>query len=246
MLELFFESSGTVHMEFIPRRSDCKQVPLRGGHCHLPKPNCPKSPKLWCRKNCLLLYNNAPAHRSVVVHEELAKQQVSVLPHPPYSPELAKTPPSTVKLLCAYMAVGDWSLTYLRNRCLCNSSLISRFWLLVINAITLSLRLLVLRNLHVCHHIPLPPLREGIHYVYDQPNEWRHNAMLTPTLVLPISTMSSCSTYPSLNILIVMCKPFVSRDVSRYLAQPVTRLLILRTPLPTLDTPVLNLVRSEI
>jgi hypothetical protein len=129
-LELFFESSGTAHMGFIPRRSDCKLVPLREVFCHLRKPNCPKSPKLWCRKNCLLLYN-APAHRCVVVHNELAKQQVTVLPHPPYSSELAKTSPPTVKLLCTYMAVGDWSLTYLCNRCICNISLISRFWLLV-------------------------------------------------------------------------------------------------------------------
>jgi histone-lysine N-methyltransferase SETMAR len=48
-----------------------------------------KRPELWCRKNWLLLHYNAPAHRSVFVQEGLAKQQVTVLPHPPYSPDLA-------------------------------------------------------------------------------------------------------------------------------------------------------------
>jgi histone-lysine N-methyltransferase SETMAR len=38
--------------------------------------------------NWLLLHDNAPAHRSVLVQEELAKQQVTILPHPPYSLDL--------------------------------------------------------------------------------------------------------------------------------------------------------------
>jgi histone-lysine N-methyltransferase SETMAR len=42
-----------------------------------------KRPELWRRKNWLLLHDNAPALRSELV------QQVTVLPHPPYSPDLA-------------------------------------------------------------------------------------------------------------------------------------------------------------
>ncbi|KAJ4450365.1 hypothetical protein ANN_01786 [Periplaneta americana] len=48
-----------------------------------------KRPELWHRKNWLFLHDNAPAHRSILVQEELARQQVAVLPHPPYSPDLA-------------------------------------------------------------------------------------------------------------------------------------------------------------
>ena len=33
-----------------------------------------KHPGLWRRKNWLLLYDNAPAHRAVLVQEELARQ----------------------------------------------------------------------------------------------------------------------------------------------------------------------------
>jgi hypothetical protein len=48
-----------------------------------------KRPEFWHTKNWLLLHDNSPAHCSVLVQEELAKQQVTVLPHPPYSLDLA-------------------------------------------------------------------------------------------------------------------------------------------------------------
>ena len=51
---------------------------------------CRKRPEIWFRKNWLLIHDNAPAHRSALVQEEVAKQQVTtVLPHPQYSPDLA-------------------------------------------------------------------------------------------------------------------------------------------------------------
>jgi hypothetical protein len=40
-----------------------------------------KRPELWCRKNWLLLYDNAPAELCT------DKKQVTILPHPPYSPD---------------------------------------------------------------------------------------------------------------------------------------------------------------
>ena len=48
-----------------------------------------KRPELWCKKNWLLLDDNVPAYRSVLVQEELARQQITTFPHPPYSPDLA-------------------------------------------------------------------------------------------------------------------------------------------------------------
>jgi hypothetical protein len=47
-----------------------------------------KHPELRHRKNWLLLHKDGPAHHSVLVQEKLAKQQVTILPHPPYSPDL--------------------------------------------------------------------------------------------------------------------------------------------------------------
>jgi hypothetical protein len=87
MLELLFNSSGIVHMKFIPGVTVNKHRYKEILH-HLCNSIHRKHPELWCRKNWLLPHNTAPAHCSVFVHEELAKQ-VTVLPHPPYSPDLA-------------------------------------------------------------------------------------------------------------------------------------------------------------
>jgi hypothetical protein len=84
----FFDSSGIFHMDFIPEgmtvNKHCYKEIL---HC-LCNSICCKCPALWRRKNWLLLYNNAPAYRSVLVQEQLAKQHVTILPHPPHSPDL--------------------------------------------------------------------------------------------------------------------------------------------------------------
>jgi hypothetical protein len=47
-----------------------------------------KHPEHWSRKNWLLLQDNAFTHLSVLVQEELEKQQVTILPYFPYSPDL--------------------------------------------------------------------------------------------------------------------------------------------------------------
>jgi hypothetical protein len=89
MFELFFDSSGIVCMEFIPEGA------IVNKHCYkkilhrLLNTICHMRPELWCRKNWLLLHDNTPAHHSVLVQKELAKQQVTILPHHPYSPDLA-------------------------------------------------------------------------------------------------------------------------------------------------------------
>jgi histone-lysine N-methyltransferase SETMAR len=89
MLEQFFDSSGIIHMEFIPERVTLNKHRYEEILHRLRSSIRCKRPELWRRKNWLLLHDNAPAHRSVLVQEELAKQQVTVLPHPPYSPDPA-------------------------------------------------------------------------------------------------------------------------------------------------------------
>jgi histone-lysine N-methyltransferase SETMAR len=88
MPELFFNSSGIVHMKFIPAGATVNKHCYREVLRHLCNSVSRKRPEPWCRKNWLLLHDNAPAHLSVLVQEELAKQQVTILPHPPYSPDL--------------------------------------------------------------------------------------------------------------------------------------------------------------
>ena len=40
-------------------------------------------------KGVFLLHDNAPVHKSALVKEYLAQNQIKTLPHPPYSPDLA-------------------------------------------------------------------------------------------------------------------------------------------------------------
>jgi len=44
-----------------------------------------KRPEKWRTNRCFLHYDNAPAHRSVLVKDFLAKNNVKTLKHPPYS-----------------------------------------------------------------------------------------------------------------------------------------------------------------
>jgi hypothetical protein len=83
MLEQFFNSSTIVHVELVPVEV------IVNKHCYMEILCCLqhsihcKSPKLWHRKNWLLLHYNETAYPSVPVKEE------SILPYPPHSTDLA-------------------------------------------------------------------------------------------------------------------------------------------------------------
>jgi len=48
-----------------------------------------KRPALWENQTWMLHHDNAPAHVLLLICSYLAKHQTSVVPHPPYSPDLA-------------------------------------------------------------------------------------------------------------------------------------------------------------
>jgi len=48
-----------------------------------------KRPELWENQTWMLYHDNAPAHALLLIRSYLAKHQTSVVPHPPYSPDLA-------------------------------------------------------------------------------------------------------------------------------------------------------------
>jgi transposase len=47
-----------------------------------------KRPEGWRNKTWMLHHDKAPAHTSLLVHEFLAKHEMTVIPQPPYSPDL--------------------------------------------------------------------------------------------------------------------------------------------------------------
>jgi transposase len=44
-------------------------------------------PEFWRQKNWLLHHNNAPSHNSFSARVFLTKNNISIIPHPPYSPD---------------------------------------------------------------------------------------------------------------------------------------------------------------
>jgi histone-lysine N-methyltransferase SETMAR len=75
MMIAFFDEEGLVHHEFLPQR-------LRDAVRR-------KRPHKWSSGTWLLHHDNAPCHAAPSVREFLAKYSIPVVPHPPYSPDLA-------------------------------------------------------------------------------------------------------------------------------------------------------------
>jgi transposase len=48
-----------------------------------------KKPELWRNHNWLLHHDNAPAHTSLQTTEFVTNNNMVIVPHPPYSPDLA-------------------------------------------------------------------------------------------------------------------------------------------------------------
>jgi len=89
MLICFFHQEGIVHREFVPpemmANADFYCDVLR----RLRENVWRKRPQKWQNQNLIIHHNNAPAHRSFKVLQILAKNNMTVIPHPPYSPDIA-------------------------------------------------------------------------------------------------------------------------------------------------------------
>ena len=48
-----------------------------------------RPPKLWREQTWLLHHDNALSHTSILTQQLLVKNKMAVIPHPPYSPDLA-------------------------------------------------------------------------------------------------------------------------------------------------------------
>jgi len=88
MLVVFFCWKGIVHHEFLP----CGQMENKQLYqevlARLRDDVRRKRPELWENQTWMLHHDNAPAHASLI-RSYLAKHHTSVMPHPPYSPDLA-------------------------------------------------------------------------------------------------------------------------------------------------------------
>ena len=88
LLVVFFDWIDIVRHEFVPRGQMVNKQLYQEVLVCLRDAVCRKRPELW-ENQTWMLHNNAPAHTSLPIHSYLAKYQPSIVPHPPYSPDLA-------------------------------------------------------------------------------------------------------------------------------------------------------------
>ena len=84
-----FLPSGTVHYEFIPKGKIVSKEMYTDILHRLMDAVRRKCAEKWRTNSWFLLHDNAPAHRSALVKDFLAKNNMTTLEHPPYSPDQA-------------------------------------------------------------------------------------------------------------------------------------------------------------
>ncbi|UYV78740.1 hypothetical protein LAZ67_16002617 [Cordylochernes scorpioides] len=89
MLVVFFDYQGLVYYEFIKEGHTINKQVYKEILVRLRDAIRRKRNKLFKSKQWKLIQDNTPAHRAIIVQDYLAKHSVSVLPHPPYSSDIA-------------------------------------------------------------------------------------------------------------------------------------------------------------
>jgi hypothetical protein len=89
MLIAFFDAEGLMHHEFLPQSLTMNQTVYITVLQRLRDAVCRKRPHKWSSGTWLLHHDNAPCHAALSVTKFLVKHSIPVVPHPPYSPDLA-------------------------------------------------------------------------------------------------------------------------------------------------------------
>jgi transposase len=87
--DVFFDWKGIVHHEFVPSGQMVNKQLYQEVLARLRVTVRRKRPELWENQTWMLHHDNASAHASLLIRSYLAKRQTSVVPYPPYSPDLA-------------------------------------------------------------------------------------------------------------------------------------------------------------
>ncbi|KAJ4451209.1 hypothetical protein ANN_02669 [Periplaneta americana] len=84
--DVFFDSQGLMHHEFIPEGQYCNERIYVETLRRLWDAVRRKRPEKWVENNWFLMHDNAPAHRAIIVKNFLARHNITALDHSPYSP----------------------------------------------------------------------------------------------------------------------------------------------------------------
>lgn len=89
MMIIFFDIEGVVHKEFLPHGETVNGKFYCEVLKRLRESIRRKRPDKWLSNDWFLHHDNAPSHTALVVRQFLASKNITVIPHPPYSPDLA-------------------------------------------------------------------------------------------------------------------------------------------------------------
>jgi len=88
-LLIFFDWQGVIHKEFVPEGETINTVYYKGVMERLLNRIRHVVPGMCESGDWFLLHDNAPSHNATIGKQFLAQRKVTVLDHPPYSPDLA-------------------------------------------------------------------------------------------------------------------------------------------------------------
>jgi hypothetical protein len=88
MHTVLYDVKGIVHHEFVPPNTLVNSDLYCDVSRRLRENMRQKRPELWCNHNWLL-HHNAPAHTSLKTTEFVTNNNMVIIPHPPYSLDLA-------------------------------------------------------------------------------------------------------------------------------------------------------------
>ena len=89
MLICFFDQKGIVHREFVLPGHTVNAAFYVEVLAHLRENMRRKRPDQWRNNTWLLHHDNAPAHAALLTRWFLTDNNMTLVPHPPYSPDLA-------------------------------------------------------------------------------------------------------------------------------------------------------------
>ena len=89
MLLIFFDWQGVIHKESVLEGETINPVYYKGVMERLLNRIRCVRPGMCESGDCFLLHDNTQSHNATIIKQFLAQQKVTVLDHPPYSPDLA-------------------------------------------------------------------------------------------------------------------------------------------------------------
>jgi len=89
MLIAFFDWQGLVHYEYVPQVQTVNKKYYLEVMKRLRAAVSRKRPEMWQNGKWKFHHDNAPAHTSLVMITHFAKNGTTVIPQPPYSPDVA-------------------------------------------------------------------------------------------------------------------------------------------------------------